>query len=184
MSMRRIVVLGTTGSGKTTLAAELAHRLALRHVELDALYWRPEWTPPQAVEFRDAVRKALRIEGWVVDGNYSKVRPVVWPKADTLVWLDYSLSRILWQLWRRTWRRWAERELLWGTNRERLWHQFLTRDSLFLWALQTYRRRRREYPRLLSQPNYGHLALVRLRSPLQTTRWLAQVAPAPPDSSD
>ena len=177
MTMRRIVVVGNTGSGKTTLAGELAQRLALRHVELDALYWRPDWVAAPLEEFRTAVQKALKVDGWVVDGNYSKVRQVVWPQADTVVWLDYSLSRIMWQLWWRTWRRWAKRELLWGTNRERLWHQFLSRDSLFLWALQTYRRRRREYPRLLCQPQYHHLTLVRLRSPLQTRRWLERVAP-------
>jgi hypothetical protein len=62
-------------------------------------------------------------------------------------------------------------EALWQGNKERFWVQFFSRESLFLWALQTYGRRRKEYPALFRQSEYAHLKVIRLRSPGQTERW-------------
>nr|MBF6590244.1 hypothetical protein [Ktedonobacterales bacterium] len=98
---QRIAVLGTSGSGKTTLAAALAHRLAVPHVELDALHWGPDWTPTPTAVLRERVAAALHGDGWVVDGNYSALRDTIWSRADTLVWLDYSLPLVLARLTRR-----------------------------------------------------------------------------------
>ena len=172
---RRIVVVGTTGSGKTVLAQRLARHLGLPYVELDVLHWGPNWSqvPPEA--FRARVAEAVAGEAWVVDGNYSRVRDLVWSRADTVVWLDYSLPVILGRLFRRTLWRILCREELWSGNRERFREQFLSRESLFLWALRTYRRRRREYPALFGRPEYAHLTVVRLRSPRQARRWLEYV---------
>ena len=169
---RRIVVVGTTGSGKTTLASELAQQLEVPHVELDALHWEPGWTEAPTDLFRERVTRALSGEAWVTDGNYSAVRDIVWSRADTIVWLDYSLPTILYRLTRRTFRRAFTREELWSGNKERILTQFLSRDSIFLWALKTYRRRRREYPELLSSPEHTHLHLIHLHSPPQERRFL------------
>ncbi len=169
---RRIAVVGTTGSGKTTLARQLSRRLAIPHVELDALHWGPNWTPFPIEVLRERTARALGGENWVVDGNYSKVRDIVWGRADTVVWLDYTLPVILGRLAWRTLRRIFTREELWGGNRERAFDQFLTRDSIILWALRTYRRRRREFPALLNQSEYAHLAVVRLRSQWAVRDWL------------
>jgi adenylate kinase family enzyme len=170
---RRIHVVGTTGSGKTTLAQRLAQLLRFPHVELDALHWGPNWTLPTVEDFRESVAEALSGDRWMVDGNYGKVRDIVWARADTVVWLDYALPVIMGRLLWRTIRRGVRREELWSGNRERLWIQFFSRDSLLLWALQTYRRRQREYPMLLARPEYAHLAVVRLRSPRATKDWLS-----------
>jgi adenylate kinase family enzyme len=175
VALQRILVVGTTGSGKTTLAGQIADRLDIPHIELDALNWGPDWTMRPVEQFEAAVAEATSVPCWVVDGNYSRVRDLLWARADTIVWLDYPLPLILWRLWWRTLRRWWSRELLWGTNRERLRTHFLSRDSLFLWALQTYGRRRREYPALLAKPEHAHLGLVHLRSPRQTSRWLTRL---------
>jgi adenylate kinase family enzyme len=171
---RRVVVVGTSGSGKTTLAREVAGRLALPHVELDALHWGPGWTEPPVEEFRLRVEAALQGESWVADGNYGKVRDLVWGRAEMLVWLDYGLPLVMARLVRRTLRRVLVREELWNGNRERLREQF-TRDSLWLWALQSHRRHRREYPARFQRPEYCHLAVVRLRSPRAAARWLASL---------
>lgn len=172
---RRIHVVGTTGSGKTTLARRLARRLGIPHVELDALYWGTGWTPAATELFRQRTAYALRGTAWVVDGNYSKVRDIVWSRADTVVWLDYSLPVILWRLAQRTFRRTVMHEVLWNENRERLRDHLFSRDSLFLWALRTYRRRRREYPMLFNQPEYSHLAVVHLCSPKDAQVWLSSL---------
>lgn len=176
MGLQRIVVVGTTGSGKTTMASRLARKLDLPHTELDALNWGPSWTMRPNDEFRAAVEQAASGETWVIDGNYSRARDIIWARADTVVWLDFSLPRVLWRLWWRTWGRWARQEVLWAGNKERLWTHFFTRDSLFLWAFQTYNRRRREYPELLSRPDYAHLALVRLKAPHQAKMWLMELS--------
>ncbi len=170
-------MVGTTGSGKTTLAAQLAHRFDVPHIELDALHWEPNWTEAPLDVFRARVTSALAAECWVTDGNYSKVRDLVWSRADTLIWLDYDLPVVFRRLVRRTFRRVFLRETLWNGNRETFRGAFLSRESLFLWALKTQKRRRREYPALLAQPEYAHLAVIHLATPRVAGRWLAQITP-------
>jgi adenylate kinase family enzyme len=170
---QRFVVIGTSGSGKTTTASQIAHRLGIPHVELDALHWEPDWTPAPLDLFRERVARALSGDTWVVDGNYGKVRDIVWGRAATVVWLDYRLTVIMGQLVHRTWRRIVMRETLWGGNRESLRQTLFSRESILLWALQTYRRRRREYPLLFDRPEYAHLTVVRLRSPRAARDWLS-----------
>ncbi len=171
--MQRIVVVGTSGSGKTVLARRLAQRLAIPYVELDALYWGPGWSAMPLQSFRQRVTSALEGAAWVVDGNYSKVRDLVWCRADSLVWIDYALPVVMWRLIARTLGRAVTGEELWGGNRERLATALCSRESIFLWAIKMYRRYRREYPVLLGQPEYAHLRLVRLRSPRATRAWLS-----------
>jgi len=169
-----IAVVGATGSGKTTLAREIARRLGYRHVEMDSLHWEPNWQETPLDVFRARVAHALRGDNWVIDGNYSKVRDVVWGRADALVWIDYALPVIFWRLWWRTVRRVVTREHLWGTNREG-WRAFVGRDSLFLWVLSSRPRHRRDYPALLQRPEYAHLALTHLHSPRETEEWLSRL---------
>lgn len=170
--MKRVAVVGVTGSGKSTLAEQVAAGLGGAFIDLDALHWGPNWTPAPLDVIRARTAAALAGDCWAVAGNYSKVRDITWGRADTLVWLDYPLPLILWRLLRRTIRRVVTQEELWGGNRERFWTQFASRDSLFLWAIQTYGRRRREYPAALAQPAYAHLAVWRFRRPAETAAWL------------
>jgi len=170
---RRIAVVGTAGSGKTTLAHRLARQLGIPHVELDALYWDPNWTPAPPDLFRERAAKALKGEAWTTDGNYSSVRDIVWKRADTVVWLDYPLPVVMGRVTWRTLRRSIRREELWNENRERLREALLSRDSIVLWALRTYHRRKKEYPNLFSLPEYAHLSVVRLRTPRAAREWLS-----------
>lgn len=172
----RIVVIGTTGSGKTTLARRLSEILGISHIELDALNWDPEWTQVAIPEFRERTARALEGPAWVADGNYHVVRDIIWSRANTLVWLDYSLWVVLVRLFRRTLRRVLTREELWNGNRERATAQFFSRDSIFLWALKTYGRRRSEYPTLFQDPRWRRLSIVRLSSPRATRGWLTKLA--------
>lgn len=171
--MERVAVIGTTGAGKSTLAERLAARLDGAYVDLDALNWGPNWTPVPTTLFHERLEVALSAERWAAAGNYSKARHTIWSRADTIVWLDYPLPLVLWRLLRRTIRRVFTREELWGGNRETFRAQFASRDSLFLWALNTHYRRRREYPAELARPEYAHLRLVHFRRPRDVDRWLA-----------
>ena len=171
--MRRVNVVGTSSSGKTTLALALAERLGILYIELDALHWEPNWTEAPDEVMRERVRSAISGEAWVVDGNYSAIRDFVWARADTVVWLDLSLPTILARYGRRTIRRILFRQELWSGNRERPGF-LLGRDSLLWWILGTYRRRRRDYPVLLAAR--PQITAIRLRSPREATAWLAGIA--------
>lgn len=174
-SMKRIVVVGTSGSGKTTLARQLGTLLGIPSVELDSLHWEPNWTPASPSVLWKRVDVALGGDAWVVDGNYSKLRDLTWGRADTIVWLDYSLWVIMTRLVQRTFRRVFLHEELWNGNQERLGNALFSKDSILLWALQTYRKNRHLYTGLTGQPEYAHLNIVRLRSRQATRMWLAEI---------
>ncbi len=171
--MQRIVVVGVSGAGKTTFARQLALQLSYPHIEMDAIHWLPDWVEMPIDPFRDQIAAALSGDSWVVDGNYSKVRDIVWSRADTIIWLDYALPLILARLFRRTVRRVITREVLWSGNRETLQNQFRY-DSIIVWALRSYFKQRRTYPLLFQQPQYAHVKFLRLNSPKAAQTWLDQ----------
>jgi adenylate kinase family enzyme len=156
------------------LADRLARLLGAPHVELDALFWAPDWQETPEPVFLERVAQATAGDRWVVDGNYSKTRPITWPRADTVVWLDYPLWLILWRLLRRAIHRIRTQEPLWSAGNRETWRgQFLSRESLFVYAIKVYRKRRRDYARLFQDPAYQHLTVVRLYSPGDTERWIS-----------
>ncbi|MBN1305212.1 MAG: hypothetical protein JXA13_12320 [Anaerolineales bacterium] len=171
---RRIVVVGTTGAGKSTLAGQLADRLNLALVELDALNWQPNWTNTPTEELLVKVDQATRGEAWVAAGNYECSRSITWTRAQAICWLDFPFCTILWRLVSRTVKRVQTRELLWGTNYERFWPQMKlwSSESVFNWFFQTYWRRKREFPGLLSQTEYSHLKVFHFKTPQETQDWL------------
>ena len=169
MPGRRFNVVGTSGAGKTTFARALAARLALPCVELDQLNWEAGWVEADHEVFRERVVAATAPDEWVLDGNYSRVRELVWARADTLVWLDFPRSVVTWRIVTRSLARIVRRTELWAGNRERP-SQLFGRESIIWWSISTYARRRRDYPRLLA--GFPHLEVVRLRSPAAAERWL------------
>ncbi|MHB0989318.1 MAG: P-loop NTPase family protein [Bellilinea sp.] len=174
---QRILILGRTGSGKTTLARELAAAIGVPHVELDALYFGPNFSTVPLPVLRERTSAAIAGERWVTDGNKRAVRDLVWPRADTIIWLDYPLVVSLWRLGKRA---------LWRTSvlkvqateageKAGLPKQLLSAAKGVLKALRSHRGQRRDYPRMFADPKNQHLAVVRLRSPRATRRWLARV---------
>ena len=168
---RKINVKGTSGAGKSTFGAELARRLGLAYVELDALHHGPNWSDTTAEEFRDRVREAMAAapQGWVIDGNYdTKLGDTVVGAADTVVWLDLPLAVKLPRLWRRTLHRIRDDVELWSGNRETWRDQFASRHSIFFWTIRSLVEHRREWPpRFDRDPR-----LVRLRSVADARHWL------------
>lgn len=175
--MRRVAVFGTTGSGKSWLAERLAGRTGLRVVELDALFWGRDWQPAPPDLFRHRVERETGEDGWIVVGNYGQVRDLVWPQADTLVWLDLPLPVVMWSLLRRTVKRAVTREELWGTgNRESLATAFLSRNSILLWALKTHRRNQQRFAQEC-EALAAEKRVVRLRSRRDVERFAANPLP-------
>ena len=169
-----ILVVGDSCSGKTTLARAFAERFGLRHIELDALNWEPNWVQAADEVVLDRVLAAIAEPGWAMDGNYGRIlRPYTWGAADTIVWLDFPLRVTIPRTLARSWRRWRTRELLWGTNRERLWEHFLPWDrSLIWWTLKSHFRRRKAYAAAMAAPEYEDTQFVRLYSPREVEPFL------------
>jgi adenylate kinase family enzyme len=168
----RIVVTGTTSSGKSTLAKQIAEKFDLDFIELDALHWEANWKEAESEIFRERVKKAISSNVWAVAGNYSSVRDIVWSHAEIIIWLDYPFHIVFWRLLTRTIQRIITQEEIWNGNRESFWNQikFWSQDSLFNWLFKTYWRRKRETPILLSQ--YIHLILIHFKHPREAKEWL------------
>ncbi len=175
---RRIVVVGITGSGKTTLAACAAATIGGAHIELDALYHEPGWVPAEPEVFRGRVRAAIADQArWVTDGGYrTLVWDITWPIADEIVWLDFPFRLTFWRVLRRTLRRRLRNEELWNGNRESLRSMFFSRDSLLLYAIQSRGKYRESYPEAFRATHVAHVPVSRLRSPREAEAWLGRLA--------
>ena len=136
------------------------------YVELDAIYHQPDWAPLGAGEFRARVAEVTAGDAWVIDGNYSAVRPLVWARADTVIWLDPPRHRVMRQVIWRTLRRATFRVELWNGNRER-WANLFTwvpEDSVISWAWHRHAVYRQRYAAAMHDPAYAHLKFVTLRN--------------------
>jgi adenylate kinase family enzyme len=165
----RIAVVGSSGSGKTTLARGLGQALDLPFIELDAINWQAGWTDlntSDPAEFVRRVETAVASDAWISDGNYSRVRPMLWKRATHLVWLDYDRSVIMRRVIRRSFHRSLTGRELWpGTGNRETWTRWLDKEHPIRWAWDTYHRRRAAYETMLAEPGYGHLEIHRLRHP-------------------
>lgn len=169
----RFVVVGTSGAGKSTFGRRLAAAMESSFVELDELHWSENWVERSDAEFSEAVSAATAGERWVVDGNYSAVRDLIWPRATHIVWLNFSrrvvFSRIIW----RTFRRGLFRERLWHGNRESLARAFLSKDSVLLWSFTTFSSNRLKYRALRGGTKYGHLKWLEFTAASDANAFLA-----------
>jgi adenylate kinase family enzyme len=176
---RRILVTGTSGAGKTTVAAALAVRLGIPHTDIDGLYHGPDWVPrPQFVA--DATALAAS-DVWVTEWQYSVVRPVFLARADLLVWLDLTRAAVMRQIVPRTFRRRLRRVELWNGNVEPpLWTLLTDRDHILRWAWRTHPKAAARVHQVLAAT--APPTVVRLRNRGEVTAWLdgpvAALAPA------
>ena len=167
---RRVLVAGTSGSGKTTLASRIARQLGIPHVEIDALYHGPNWTPRES--FLADVSALVAEDEWVTEWQYSSARAALAARADLVVWLDLPVATVMRQVTVRTVRRQLRREVLWNGNREpSLWTVFTEPNHIVRWAWRTRHRTTERIDALVrARPE---LAIVRLRSHRQARAWLA-----------
>lgn len=171
----RIVVIGTSAAGKTTLAHALACSLAIPMIELDELFWSAGWQPKRPDDFVELVARAAADDAWVAAGNYGGARQALWPRANVIVWLNYSLPVVFWRGLVRTLRRCWTGEVLWHGNTESFRRTFLSRESILLWILATHGRRTRELRELQQDPRYAEIRWLEFRRPADASAWARQV---------
>ena len=170
--MRRVSVVGVSGSGKTTVARALAERLGAPHIELDAIFHQPGWVGLDDEEFARWVDAATSGESWVVDGNYGRIQQIVWSRADTVVVLDLPRWRVMSQLLVRTLRRGLTGVELWNGNRESMGN-LLRRDpeqNILLWSWTNHAKNRRRYRTAAADPRWSGLTFLTARSRQQAQK--------------
>lgn len=156
--------------------------LGAPHIELDAIFHQPGWTPLGKDAFRARVNEATAPARWVMDGNYSTVWDVVWDRADTVVWVDLPYATVMARTIRRTVRRVITREELWNGNREP-WSNLCSLNpekSIIAWAATRHRVYRQRYGEAEHDPRWARLRFVRLRSQREADAFVAGVTSTTP----
>ena len=180
--VRRIVIVGGPGNGKSTLAGRIADQLGLAHIELDSLFHRPGWESVSPDEFRLQLRDAIdaAVHGWVICGNYDSVSQDIHLRlADTLIWLDLPRVTVTWRTARRTIRRAVRRERLFGQEIREPLGNFLRWDpnkNIIRWAWVYHPSYAVKGSRFFSEPEWAHLDAHHLRTPGAVADFLAGVA--------
>jgi adenylate kinase family enzyme len=174
----RIVVIGCSGSGKTTVARTVARVLGLDHIELDELHHLPGWQERPDEEMRVLVDARTEGPRWVVDGNYSAMADLTWGRADTVIFLDLPRRTVMRQvIWRSAWRA-ALRRRLWHGNRER-WRNLFSwnpDESIISWAWTRYPVYRGRYDTARADPRWAHLTFVALHSRREIRAYLKELS--------
>ncbi len=171
--MVKIVVAGSIGAGKSTLAEQLSKELGIPYAEVDALYHGPNWT--KRPTFEADVDAFTRQPNWITEWQYDEARPLLADRAELFVWLDLPLPLVLSRVTRRTVRRWLFRQELWAGNREQpLWKIFWDRSNAIRWSLASRHHVPAAVPELRRQ--HPDLQVVRLKSRKQVREFANQAA--------
>ena len=171
-------MIGTSGSGKTTVAEALARILEVPYICNDAIIWGPNWQPVPRDAVYQEIEEATRGDYWTFDGNLNLNNAedlLILERCDTIVWLDLPRREVWWQITRRTIERAFTREPMWHGNVER-WRMVFSADSMIWWSIKTFNRRRRSYTELFQRSAGSRWRLIRLRSRAELDRWLHELS--------
>ena len=171
--MRRINVVGTSGSGKSTFAKRLAKIQGAPYVELDLLFWKADWQESSDEEFFAKIESALQGASWVLDGNYNRTKAIKWKNVDAVIWIDPPFPVLLWQAVTRALSRSISRKELWPhTGNIEHFSRLFSKESIVWWMMTSFRRVRRRYESDMNDPAYAHIPFIRLRSRAQSRAFL------------
>lgn len=176
-AMKKINVVGTSGSGKSTFSRILATKLSYPHLEMDAMFWKPDWQESSDEEFFTALKSCLSQDKWVLDGNYNRTVDIKWADVDHVIWIDYPFPRTIYQAIKRALIRSITKTELWDKtgNIETFRKSFFSRNSIIIWTLKTYKRNRIRYKEMLNDPKYNHIEFVRLTSPIMAKKFIDEL---------
>ena len=170
--MKRVNVLGTSGSGKSTFAKALADKLNCAYVEMDGLFWLDDWQHVDDETFIKNIEKALDKPAFVLDGNYSRMIPIKWKDIDTVIWLNYSFPLVLFRAFRRAIFRANSRKKLWDTNNVESLTRLFSKKSIIWWTITTHKKNRKKVRQLINKPQYQHIKFIELTKPIEAKTFL------------
>jgi adenylate kinase family enzyme len=174
--MKKINVIGTSGSGKTTFAKKLSEKLDYPYIEMDAIFWGKDWYWPGDEEFFENLKKHLNVNKWVLDGNYNRTVPIKWKEVDTIIWIDYSFHRTIFQALKRAITRIITKKELWaGTGNKETFRKLFSKESIILWTLQTYHKNKEQYSTFSQNTKFKDIEIVRFTSPAECKNYLRKV---------
>ncbi|EQC48910.1 AAA domain protein [Bacteriovorax sp. BSW11_IV] len=174
--MKKILVIGTSGSGKSTFANKLSKKLSIPHFQLDALQFKDNWEIKEDSEFFSAIENSLKNDSWIIDGNYGRTHHLTWPKADTVIWIDLPLWLTLYQNFSRSFKRALTKEIIWeGLNNRESFKMLFSKESVTLWALKTYKTNRERYTHRMSDPKLSHIKFHHLKSRRDIRNFLQKI---------
>ena len=175
--MRKVLVIGPGGAGKSTFARRLGALLQIEVIHLDSLYWRPGWVEPAKEEWKEILADVIKREAWIMDGNYSGTLAMRYEACDTVIFLDIAPATCVWRVIKRSvMYRTSQRPDMATGCPERLTLEFLA------WIWNYRRRTRPKVLRLLSENRPGK-TVIHLRSAAEVERFLKATKDAARDSA-
>lgn len=171
--MNKIIIIGVTGSGKSTFAKKLSNKLDIPYIQLDYLFWKPNWEESTDVEFFEKIEKAIDKPKWILDGNYNRTNHLTWKDVDTIIWIDLPFCLTFYQIFMRCLQRAITRKELWeGTGNKESFGRMFSRDSILLWLFKTYSSHSLRYQERMNDPKFKHIKFHRLRSRKEIAEYL------------
>lgn len=174
--MKKIMICGSIGAGKTTLAKALSKKLNIAHTELDSVYWLPGWQMRPAEQMQELINKTTSVDRWIICGNFNAFKELTRDRADTIIWLDYPFLICFWQALKRSIRNIKTHQKCCNGNQDTWRRLFFSKNSILLWLIRTFRRRNKRYETMMQDPFYKNKAFIRLKSRKEAEKWLAGLA--------
>jgi adenylate kinase family enzyme len=165
--VKKILVIGCSGVGKSTFAVQIAEKTDLPFTLTDPFYWKPNWQLASIETVIELVDAATQQETWVLDGNFDDWRGIVWQRADMVIWLDYPLWRILFQVCTRNFGLWATQKPTWSDNRM-TWNGAWTGVRH---AWRSHKLKLAKYPGYLAE--FPGVQQLRFKHPREASKWLS-----------
>jgi len=174
----KINIVGSSASGKSTFGRKLAQTINIPFIEMDAIFWGPDWHEPSDMEFFKNLKNALSPPNWVLDGNYTRTTHIKWKEVDTVIWLDYSFQRTIYQsISRAITRAFLKTELWPNTGNYETFGRMFSRDSIVWWCIKNYSKNRQKYFKAMNNPKYAHIEFIRLKTPREAEEYILQSTP-------
>lgn len=170
---KRINIIGTSGCGKSTISKKLAKLLNYEYIEMDRMFWGPNWKESNYDSFLKKLEKELKKEKWILDGNYKKTIPLKWKYTDLVIWLDYSFLRNFIQSFIRAVKRLIIREVLWSSSgNKETFKSFFSKESIVFHMVKNYYINKKKYNNYTKDSSFSHIKFIKLKNPKEVKGFL------------
>lgn len=167
--MKKILVIGTSGSGKSTHAKQLSEILDIKFFPSDNFYWEESWKITSHEKVLEHIKSVVVQKEWILDGNFETERELVWKLSDCIIWLDYSLTVVIWQVITRNFRWLLTRQTIWSGNRM----TFQRAISGIRHTIKSYSVKKKNYPLWLEE--LSDTKVYRFSRKQETEKWVQEL---------